>query len=85
MSTRPTKKRTAGKVAEKRLMLPCDRLAYSAITERARLKLPDGARMVVWVIVNVEEWDFDAANAAHGAHAARRRLADAGCAELGLA
>jgi peptidoglycan/xylan/chitin deacetylase (PgdA/CDA1 family) len=58
MSTRPKKKRTAGKVAEKRRMLPGDRLAYSAITERARLKLPDGARMVVWVIVNVEEWDF---------------------------
>jgi len=38
-------------------MLPTDRLAYSAITERAPLKLPDGARMVVWVIVNVEEWD----------------------------
>ena len=57
MSTRPKKNRTAGKVAEKRRMLPGDRLAYSAITERARLKLPDGARMVVWVIVNVEEWD----------------------------
>jgi peptidoglycan/xylan/chitin deacetylase (PgdA/CDA1 family) len=38
-------------------MLPADRLAYSPITERAPLKLPDGARMVVWVIVNVEEWD----------------------------
>ena len=58
MSTRPQKKRPAGKVAEKRRMLPGDRLAYSAITERAALKLPDGARMVVWVIVNVEEWDF---------------------------
>jgi allantoinase len=38
-------------------MLPTDRIAYSAITERAPLNLPDGARMVVWVIVNVEEWD----------------------------
>jgi len=38
-------------------MLPSERLAYSAIAERAPLKLPDGARMVVWVIVNVEEWD----------------------------
>jgi allantoinase len=38
-------------------MLPTDRIAYSAITERARLTLPDGVRMVVWVIVNVEEWD----------------------------
>jgi peptidoglycan/xylan/chitin deacetylase (PgdA/CDA1 family) len=38
-------------------MLPTDRIAYSAITERAGLTLPDGVRMVVWVIVNVEEWD----------------------------
>jgi allantoinase len=38
-------------------MLPTERIAYSAIIERAPLKLPDGARMVVWVIVNVEEWD----------------------------
>ena len=38
-------------------MLPNDRLAYSAIAERKPLKLPGGARMVVWVIVNVEEWD----------------------------
>ncbi|HXX04799.1 MAG TPA: polysaccharide deacetylase family protein [Xanthobacteraceae bacterium] len=38
-------------------MLPSDRIAYSAIGERAPLQLPDGARMVVWVIVNVEEWD----------------------------
>ena len=34
-------------------MLPTDRISYSAITERAPLKLPDGARMAVWVIVNV--------------------------------
>ena len=38
-------------------MLPTDRIAYSAITERPQLLLPDGARMAVWVIVNVEEWD----------------------------
>jgi peptidoglycan/xylan/chitin deacetylase (PgdA/CDA1 family) len=38
-------------------MLPADRIAYSAIAERTPLKLPGGARMVVWVIVNVEEWD----------------------------
>ena len=42
-------------------MLPTDRIAYSAITERPQLKLPDGARMAVWVIVNVEEWDPRAA------------------------
>jgi peptidoglycan/xylan/chitin deacetylase (PgdA/CDA1 family) len=38
-------------------MLPTDRIAYSAIAERPALRLPDGARMAVWVIVNVEEWD----------------------------
>jgi allantoinase len=38
-------------------MLPCDRLAYSPITQRDPLKLPKGARMVVWTIVNVEKWD----------------------------
>ena len=38
-------------------MLPTDRIVYSAITDRPQLLLPDGARMAVWVIVNVEEWD----------------------------
>ena len=38
-------------------MLPTDRIAYSAIAERPPLKLPGGARMAIWVIVNVEEWD----------------------------
>jgi allantoinase len=56
MTTRPGK---AARVEARspRRMLPTDRLAYSAIAERAPLVLPDGARMVVWVIVNVEEWD----------------------------
>jgi peptidoglycan/xylan/chitin deacetylase (PgdA/CDA1 family) len=40
-------------------MRPHERLSYSPITERPRLVLPGGARMVVWVIVNVEEWDID--------------------------
>ena len=38
-------------------MLPADRIAYSPIIARAPLKLPNSARMAVWVIVNVEEWD----------------------------
>ena len=38
-------------------MLPTERISYSPITERPPLKLPTGARMVVWVIVNVEEWE----------------------------
>jgi len=38
-------------------MLPTDRITYSAITERPALTLPGDARVAVWIIVNVEEWD----------------------------
>jgi allantoinase len=37
-------------------MLPTDRITYSPISDRPRVELPGGARMVVWVIVNIEEW-----------------------------
>jgi allantoinase len=40
-------------------MLPNERLSYSAIIDRPPLRLPGGKRMVVWTIVNVEEWDID--------------------------
>jgi allantoinase len=36
------------------------RAPYSAIVDRPPLKLPDGARVAVWVCINVEEWDFGA-------------------------
>jgi peptidoglycan/xylan/chitin deacetylase (PgdA/CDA1 family) len=39
-------------------MLPNERLSYSAIIDRPALALPGGARLAVWVIVNVEEWDI---------------------------
>jgi allantoinase len=38
-----------------------DRIPYSAIVDRPALKLPGGARVVVWVIVNVEEWSNERA------------------------
>src|ERR1700736_674584 len=38
-------------------MLPTERISYSPIATRPPLKLPNAARMAVWVIVNVEEWD----------------------------
>lgn len=38
-------------------MLPTERISYSAISERPRLTLPGGARMAVWIIVNIEEWN----------------------------
>src|SRR5215213_909826 len=39
-------------------MLPTERIAYSPIPGRKVPPLPGGARMVVWLIVNVEEWDI---------------------------
>ena len=38
-------------------MLPSERITYSAITDRPKLSLPQGARLAVWVIINVEEWN----------------------------
>jgi peptidoglycan/xylan/chitin deacetylase (PgdA/CDA1 family) len=38
-------------------MLPNERVPYSAIKDRPRLVLPDGGRLIVWVIINVEEWN----------------------------
>src|SRR3981189_2841081 len=38
-------------------MLPTDRIAYAPISAHPPLALPGGARMVVWVIVNIEEWN----------------------------
>jgi allantoinase len=39
-------------------MNPSERLDYSAIVDRPPLRLPGGARLVVWPIVNVEVWDI---------------------------
>ena len=43
-------------------MLPMERIDYSpidcpGINDRPRLVLPGGARLVVWVIINIEEWN----------------------------
>jgi peptidoglycan/xylan/chitin deacetylase (PgdA/CDA1 family) len=38
---------------------PRERVPYSAIVERPPLKLPGGARMVVWTVVNVEDWGIE--------------------------
>ena len=40
-------------------LLFSDRVAYSAIVDRPPLRLPDNARVAVWVIVNVEHWSAD--------------------------
>jgi allantoinase len=39
-------------------LLPRDRCQYSAIVDRPPLRLPGGARLVLWSIVNYEVWDI---------------------------
>ena len=39
-------------------MIPRERCNFSAIVDREPLKLPDGARIVLWPIVNLEVWDI---------------------------
>ena len=38
--------------------MPNPRAVYSPIFDRPPLLLPDGARVAVWFIINVEEWDI---------------------------
>jgi polysaccharide deacetylase len=42
---------------------PHERFDYSPITSRRPWRLPNGARIAVWTIVNVEEWDIEKAMA----------------------
>ena len=42
-----------------RVKLPKERVAYSAIVDRPARKLPGGARLALWTIVNVEEWSIE--------------------------
>src|SRR5262249_34035704 len=39
-------------------MIPRERADYSAIVDREPLKLPGGARVIFWSIVNYEVWDI---------------------------
>ena len=42
-------------------MQPRERVPFSAIVDRPALKLPGGARVAVWTVVNVEEWSIERA------------------------
>lgn len=41
------------------MKLLSDRIPYQAIVDRPKLELPDGKRMAVWIIVNVEHWTIE--------------------------
>src|SRR5215469_11757821 len=49
--------RNAGEVS----MAITDRIPYQAQIDRPRLVLPDGKKLAVWVILNVEEWRIESA------------------------
>ncbi|MCY3980393.1 MAG: polysaccharide deacetylase family protein [Alphaproteobacteria bacterium] len=38
-----------------------DRIPYQALIDRPKLTLPEGKRLAVWVILNVEEWRMEGA------------------------
>jgi len=44
-------------------MKPRKRVAFSAIVDRPKLHLPQGLRLVVWPIINLEEWEIERAMA----------------------
>ncbi len=39
-------------------MIPSERVPYSAIVDRPSITLPEGNRIVIWSIVNLEVWDI---------------------------
>ena len=43
---------------EKSALTADQRFDYSAIVDRPPLALPDGARLIVWPVVNIEEWEL---------------------------
>ena len=54
-------RRGARKTAPSQPPIPTEhgRFEYSAIIDRPRLSWPDGARVAVWVIPNIEHFLFD--------------------------
>ena len=42
-------------------MTPAERIEFSPITERPRLELPDGGRMILWPLLALEVWDVNRA------------------------
>lgn len=44
-------------------MIPRERAEFSAIVDRPPLRLPDGARLVLWPLISLEDWDIGRAMA----------------------
>lgn len=42
-------------------MTPAERIEFSPITDRPKLELPDGGRMILWPLLALEVWDINRA------------------------
>ena len=42
-------------------MLPSERITFSPVTQRPKLELPEGVRMVIWPLLAMEVWDINRA------------------------
>ena len=40
-------------------MLPSERITFSPVTQRPKLELPEGVRMVIWPLLAMEVWDIN--------------------------
>ena len=66
-------------------MTPTRRLDYQASIDRPCLALPDGKRVAVFIVVNVENWDIERAMPRQVLTAPQGASVHAGPAQLGVA
>lgn len=55
----PQEKQVDGHSDEKTAMKPHERFAFSAIVDRPPLRAPEGSRVIVLPVVNIEEWEIE--------------------------
>ena len=57
--TSPTPRNSSPAIGKRGTVALTDRIPYQAQVDRPKLKLPDGKKLAVWVILNVEEWRIE--------------------------
>src|SRR5258708_10017322 len=57
--TSPTPRNSSPAIGKRGTVALTDRIPYQAQVDRPRLRLPDGKKLAVWVILNVEEWRIE--------------------------
>src|SRR5258708_23390603 len=57
--TSPTPRNSSPAIGKRGTVALTDRIPYQAQVDRPKLTLPNGKRLAVWVILNVEEWRIE--------------------------